>query len=362
MQLLTVLASSSAIAEIGASPLVGGLTDSFGRKPILLGTLCIALLSNLLVAIYPSVPSLALAKFVSAIVIGLFFLTGGAVLADNYRTDQKKLAAVSGILFAVVNLGFGLGVALSGAPWMPKSIRGKYAASVGVGCVALLVAAAGVYESLPESSRVPFKARSFNPFAFVRLLSASRKMRNLGILAALATAPIFMGDTLQVFAIKQWALGDAQIAQLFTGVAVSGVLANVCGGPLIKLMGLARFTLLATCSTLIFWLGFSSASLKLAILGGIVGFLGPARIVGATAMMTSEGSRLNIPQGELSGDRANMNAWLKVIGPIVYGQLYVRGVAAGVPTAPFYLNVVLAIAALVMAQIAFADGDEATPK
>ena len=131
MQLLTVLASSSAVAEIGASPLVGGLTDSFGRKPILLGTLCIALLSNLLVAIYPSVPSLALAKFVSAIVIGLFFLTGGAVLADNYRTDQKKLAAVSGILFAVVNLGFGLGVALSGALILTdqpsRGLRGKRA-------------------------------------------------------------------------------------------------------------------------------------------------------------------------------------------------------------------------------------------
>ena len=62
--------------------------------------------------------------------------------------------------------------------------------------------------------------------------------------------------------------------------------------------------------------------------------------------MTAEGARQNIPQGQLSGDRANMIAWLKVIGPLIYGQLYLQGSAVGLPAAPFFLNVLLTVAAL----------------
>lgn len=66
-------------------------------------------------------------------------------------------------------------------------------------------------------------------------------------------------------------------------------------------------------------------------------------------------------QGQLSGDRANLFAWLKVLGPLVYGQLYVRGAAASMPQAPFYLNAALTLAALclgpfVLAADAAADG------
>ena len=73
-------------------------------------------------------------------------------------------------------------------------------------------------------------------------------------------------------------------------------------------------------------------------------------------MMTSEGAKLGIPQGQLSGDRANLVAWLKVVGPLLYGSLYVRGVGAGVPQAPFLLNVVLTAAALMLGPVALAAG------
>ena len=77
-------------------------------------------------------------------------------------------------------------------------------------------------------------------------------------------------------------------------------------------------------------------------------FLGQARTLSATTMMTAEGSRLGIPQGELSGDRANMIAWLKIIGPLIYGQLAAHGRSAGVPTAPFVLNMLLAMSSAVL--------------
>ena len=53
---------------------------------------------------------------------------------------------------------------------------------------------------------------------------------------------------------------------------------------------------------------------------------------------------------------ANLIAWLKVIGPVLYGFLYVRGVSVGLPQAPFILNAVLTTAALLLGPLALAAG------
>ena len=84
--------------------------------------------------------------------------------------------------------------------------------------------------------------------------------------------------------------------------------------------------------------------------------LGPARTLGVTTMITSEGVKREIPQGQLSGDRANMVAWLKVIGPLLYGQLYVRGSGIGLPQSPFILNAVLCAVALFLGPMVLAAG------
>lgn len=352
MQLLTALATTSAASEIGLSPICGGLTDSIGRKPVLIGMLLAGCLSNLAVAVWPSVALVALSKFVASLVVGIFFLAAGAILADNFRSEPAKLASVSGVLFALVNASFGIGIALSGL--LPGGLRYRYLVSAIVSACGLLLGVAKIKESLPVADRVPFQMKSFNPFAFTRLIGMSRRMRLLSVLMALSLAPLFMGDTLQVFCLSHWKLSNAQVSQLFTGVAIQGVVANVMSGALIKRLGLQLFTIISTASTLVFWAGFSTGVPKVAMIGAFVGLLGPARTLGASTMITSEGSRLGIPQGQLSGDRANLVAWLKVLGPLVYGQLYVAGTAAGYPTLPFVLNCFFALAALLMVPVALA--------
>ena len=122
------------------------------------------------------------------------------MLADSYRTKPQKLAATSGVLFAMVNGGFAVGVALSG--FLPPSLRVRYIAQTSVCVASFLCALSSLRESLPASERVAFRARAFNPFAFTRLLGASRTMRLLSVLSVLTLGPLFMGDTLQVFIIR----------------------------------------------------------------------------------------------------------------------------------------------------------------
>ena len=56
MRLLTLLTTGSAAAEIALSPLVGSLTDSVGRKPVLLATCFSVFAVNLATAVWPTVP------------------------------------------------------------------------------------------------------------------------------------------------------------------------------------------------------------------------------------------------------------------------------------------------------------------
>jgi len=188
-------------------------------------------------------------------------------------------------------------------------------------------------------------------------------MRLLMAVSALNLAPIFMGDTVQVFAMSRWGLSQQAVGQLLFVLALSGALANSMSGLLIRRLGLPVFTMLATFSALVLQIGFASASLRAALVCAGLGLLGPARILPATTLITTEGGRLGIPQGQLSGDRANLNAWIKVFGPLVYNSLYVQGAKAGVPTAPFALNVVLLLASLLLTPIALraaGAGDDVT--
>ena len=249
MALLIAVSTAGAIAEIAMSPLIGGLCDSVGRRAVIIGTLASCFLATVATALCPRVELIAAHKLVCSITVGTFFLGIGAVLADVYRAEPKKLAGVSGVTFALLNLGFGIGVALSSR--LPTDLRWRYAVAASVSATALTIALVGVPETLPK--RLPFQVKSFNPFSFVRLLCGSgRAMRLLTCLAALTLAPLFMGDTLQVFAQAQWGFSEAQVSMLFTLVAISGVVANSCSGILISRFGLQAFTAIATFSSLVF--------------------------------------------------------------------------------------------------------------
>jgi hypothetical protein len=91
---------------------------------------------------------------------------------------------------------------------------------------------------------------------------------------------------------------------------------------------------------------------RAALLGATIGFLGPARTLGASTALTTIGASKGIPQGQLSGDRSNLIAILKVLGPAVYGALYVRGQGAGLPSLPFFFNLLLTFCALLVAPYA----------
>ena len=235
-QMLSLTASASAALEIAASPVIGGLADAIGRRPALLGTLFVTLLSSFGAAAMTTAPAILAAKFVQSMAVGVFILLSSTILADSYRTEPKRLAAASSTLFAVVNLGFGVGVALTPAPsdWFKGVLlrleRRPTRFLCGRGNNLTRVA--------HQHSVCPSKQKAINPFACVRLFRAGNPLRVLAIITALNLQPLFMGDVPQLFAMSEWGLDVAGVSKLFTAVAATGVVSNLAAGKFIGKIGL----------------------------------------------------------------------------------------------------------------------------
>ena len=175
------------------------------------------------------------------------------MLAGLHRDDATGLSGAMAVLF-LVNLGFGVGVSLSGL--LPRALPYLLSAAF-VGAAALALAVPG---TLPKSDRRAFdgpKVRRalLSPISFLRLLQGPT-LQQLTLLTALHSAPIFMGDVMQVVG----ALAKSEVVQLFSIVAFTGVISNVAAAAgAIAALGTKGFTALATASNLL-WVSMSSTT------------------------------------------------------------------------------------------------------
>ena len=139
-----LLLGASALAQLVGSPILGRLSDRYGRRPLLILSIAGTAVSFLLLGLANSLAML----FVSRVLDGL--LGGDISLAQAYITDvtdRESRARGLGLIGAVFGLGFIIGPALGGA----MSARGNYylPALVAAGLSALNLV--GVLRWLPES-------------------------------------------------------------------------------------------------------------------------------------------------------------------------------------------------------------------
>lgn len=353
------VAAFSAATEVVASPIVGQLIDAFGRKPVLVGSMALLGAAHGAVACVGSAGALLGAKFCASLLMGTYMLAAGAATADMLVSRPEQLAAESGLSMAVLSGGLALGVPLSSA--LPSRLCYHYGASAGLAAFGAAVLCARLGETLPPGARRPFEwRRSLRaPISCVRLFRHSRQLGVLSALLALQLLPLFTSDVLHVHALESWALPNADRTRLFSAIGFAAVGANSLGGALIGAVGLRAFTVLATLSHGGFWLCVSHSS-RAALLATLPTILGGARSLGVSSLLATEGARSGVPQGELAGDRANLFALLKVVGPVLYGTLYSAGARAGVPTLPFLTNAGIMLVAALLCQQLLPGGRRAT--
>lgn len=219
----------------------------------------------------------------------------------------------------------------------------------------------GLKESLHSSKRIPFNENKSvikkqllqSPLSSCTniLTRHSKEVRNLAILIMIQSLPSHMHDTFQILVRSEWGVGMKEFSSFIAMYGMVNIFSNVVGSQLVIKLGIKHFTGIATLSSALAPLGAFFFSFRGMIMGLFAGFLAPAQMLGVTSSLYVEGAKSNVPQGELAGERSSFLALAKVVGPLWYSFLYVKGKQVlGTGFLPFLFNVTCALTAFGISQ------------
>lgn len=150
------------------SPILGNLSDRYGRKPILLASLAALSVDYVLMGLAPSLAWLFVGRIIAGIA-GATFSTANAVVADIIPPDQR--AKYFGLNGAAWGMGFIVGPVVGGllggfGPRVPFFAAAVFTA------INFLIAVVVLKETLPESQRRAFSARRANVLGAIKSMRA----------------------------------------------------------------------------------------------------------------------------------------------------------------------------------------------
>lgn len=336
-EMLGIFMSVWALMQFIASPVMGALSDRFGRRPVILASNLGLGLDYLLMALAPALWVL----FVGRVLAGVFSATVSA--AQAYIADitaPEKRAAAFGMLGAAFGLGFVLGPAFGG-------MLGHYDLRLPFFAAAAMSLANFAYgffvlpESLPRHLRSPFRFRAANPLVALKLLGRSSQLSRLGIINFIimlahqvlpACAVLYMG--------LRYNWQEREVGFLLAGVGVAGMV--VQGGlvrPVVKWFGEKRAMMVGlACGAMGFAIYGAANTGGMFMIGvpimALWGFAQPS----VTALMTKEVAADE--QGRLQGASASLGGLSGMVGPwaFAYSFAYAVDPAKGLnlPGLPFF--------------------------
>src|SRR3954469_15879356 len=160
------------------APVLGNLSDKYGRRPVLLFSLAGFGVDYILLSLAPTIGWLFLGRIIAGIT-GASFTTATAYIAD-VSTDETSKAKNFGLIGAAFGLGFVLGPAL-GALLATWGIRAPFYAAA---ALCLLNCAYGYFflpESLSKENRRPFEWKRANPFGSLKFLTSHAEIGGLAL-------------------------------------------------------------------------------------------------------------------------------------------------------------------------------------
>ncbi len=325
--LLTVYA----IVQFICAPIVGNLSDRFGRRPVLLFSLLGFGIDYVFLALAPSYSWLFVGRIIAGIT-GASFTTAAAYIADVSTPETR--AKNFGLIGAAFGIGFIAGPALGGllATW---GIRAPFFAAA---ILCLLNALYGYFilpESLPKEKRRTFQWSKANPVGSLLYLSKHKTI--LGIAAVfflIYIAAQAVQSTWSFFTIHRFQWNEQMVG---ISLAVVGLLVGVVQGGLTRIINprlgneksaylgiflyAIGFTLLAFANQS--WMIF--VFLIPYCLGGIAG---PSLQSIISNMVPSN------EQGELQGALTSLMSLSSIIGPGLMNGLFKYFTS---PKAPFIM-------------------------
>jgi DHA1 family tetracycline resistance protein-like MFS transporter len=345
-----VFATAWALMQFFFSPVLGALSDRFGRRPVVL-------LSNfglgfdyVLMALAPTLGWLFVGRVISGIT-SASISTASAYIADV--TPPEKRSASFGMLGAAFGIGFVAGPALGGVlggldPRLPFWVAAA---------LSLTNAMYGLFvlpESLPPERRQAFQWRRANPVGALKLLRSYREVLGLASVNFIVhLAHIALPSVFVLYGTYRYGWDERAIGLTLGGVGLTSAIVQAgLVRPVVKRLGERRtlflglafggvgFVIYGLAQTgVMFWLGVPVMSLW-----GLSG----AAVQGLMSRRVSPSE-----QGQLQGALSSLMGVAGMIGPLLFTQTFAHFIDPQnpwhVPGAPFLLAAVLLVSALGLA-------------
>lgn len=342
------------IANFFGSAILGALSDSYGRRPVLLLGFC----------------GLALNFFATALATSLWVLiavrlVGGAMqaniaVANAYVADisqPEDRARRFGLLGAMFGLGFIIGPVMGGVLG-GMDLRLPFYVAGGLAMLNLVYGYIVLPESLPVERRHRFDWRATNPFASLRMLA---QLKGVGILVAVIAcsglAQFVLHTSWVLYTGFKFGWGPSENGWSLAAVGVVSVIVQgFLLRHLLKRFEVRRLTVLGLVSSTLAYALWGAASqgwmMFAVIFINVFGFTVTSCIQSIISKSAEE-----TKQGQALGSVSALNSMMSVIAPLIGASLL--GVVSHLPQgdwrigAPLYFCAALQGVALVLAIVYF---------
>lgn len=313
------LLSVFAIMQFLFAPVMGNLSDRYGRRPVLLLALLGFGIDYIILAVAPTYGWLFIGRIIAGMT-GASFTTASAYIAD-VSTDENR-AKNFGIIGAAFGLGFVLGPAL-GAFLATWGIRAPFYAAAALCLLNCLYGYFLLPESLDKEHRRPFEWKRANPFGSLKFLTKHPEIGEL----ALCFFLIYLGaqavqGNWNFFTIYRFNWSEKMVG---ISLAVVGVLVGAVQGGLTRVVnprigdeksvyvGLSLYAigLILFAFATETWMMF--AFLIPYCLGGICG---------PSLQSVISGHVPTNQQGELQGALTSLMSLTTIIGPLIMNSTF----------------------------------------
>jgi len=338
------------ISNFFASPILGALSDRFGRRPVLLIGFCGLAFNFFMTAAATSLWMLVAVRLVGG-GMQANISVANAYVADITQPEDR--ARRFGLLGAMMGLGFILGPALGGILGH-IDLRLPFIAS---GSLAVLNWIYGYFvlpESLPVARRTPFNWRKANPVSALRGLIDLQGVGPLVAVIALTTLAQFMlHATWVLFTNFKFGWGPQQVGWSLMMVGVVNVLMQgVLLKHVLKLMSAQRLAVIGLCTGVFAYLGYGLVAEPWMLFVVIVLNMPAAATGSLMQSMVSGAAQANV-QGRTLGAVSSLNSLMAVAAPVAGAWL--MGLVSNAPRGdirlglPFFVGAGIQMLAVVLA-------------
>ena len=343
-----ILATTFAVMQFIFGPILGSLSDRFGRRPVLLISLLVMTIDYLVMAVAGTIWLLFLTRVIGGITAATQ-ATASAFIADISEPHEKS--ANFGLIGAAFGAGFVLGPVIGGLLG-ELGTRAPFYAAAALGAINLVFGYYVLPETVTDRIRRPFTWRRANPLGAFKALGQLDGVRRLIFLVFLYEFAFIVYPATWAYFTKEafgWSPGmvGASLAMFGIGMAlVQGVLIR----PVLRRFGERGTIVYGICFNFLAFIVLSVITT-----GWIALIFTPITAMGAVVTPALQGLLSqragDDQQGELQGVISSAKSIAMIFSPLVMTQVFYAFTTDNGPYFPgaaFALSAALMIACMVV--------------